>query len=396
MRYNQRPFQHRGFQQNRQRPIRTVSKTMLITAIAQSKLGNTSVQPVSSTTVPTKSFAQLPLDPTLQSNIRFKGYTAMTPIQDQTIPAILDHRDIIGTANTGTGKTAAFLVPLIQKVTLDRVQRVLVIAPTRELAFQIHKELRDLSRGMGIRTAMLIGGASEWRQKQDLQRDPHFVIATPGRLKEFVEMRIIRLSAFRNVVLDEADRMVDIGFINEIKYFISLLPVARQSLFFSATISGKVSEILTTFVKYPIRVTVQSAETTHLIAQDVIHVNGTMTKIDMLHQMLKQKEFEKVLVFGRTKHGVQRLSDELAKRGIRSGAIHGNKRQNQRQYVLDQFIRSEIQILLATDVASRGLDIPNVSHVINYDLPETMEDYTHRIGRTGRANKQGIALTFID
>ena len=337
-----------------------------------------------------------PLDRQLQDNIRAKGYTTPTPIQDQVIPAILLGRDVIGTAKTGTGKTAAFLIPLIQKVTVDRAQRVLVVAPTRELAFQIHKELREFARGLSMRSALLIGGTGEWRQKEDVRRDPHFVIATPGRLKDFIEMRVIRLSGFRNVVLDEADRMVDIGFINDIKYFISLIPKERQSLFFSATISGGAGEILTDFVRNPVKVTVNAHDSKATIMQDVIAVPGNTTKLEMLHEMLKKKEFDKVLVFGRTKHGVQRLSDELEKRGVRAGAIHGNKRQNQRQYVLNQFARSEIQILLATDVASRGLDIPNVSHVINWDLPETMDDYTHRIGRTGRANKQGIALTFID
>jgi len=369
---------------------------MLLAAIAQSKLAQTN-QPVESQ-IPavTHVFTDFPLDRMLLENIRTKGYVTPTPIQDQVIPAILEHRDVIGTANTGTGKTAAFLIPLIQKIILDKAQRILVVAPTRELAFQIHTELRELSRGLSIRSAILIGGMSEWRQEQDVQRDPHVVIATPGRLRDFIESRRIRLSGFRNVVLDEADRMVDIGFINEIKYFIKLLPKERQSLFFSATISGRVGEILADFVNNPVRVSVKTQDSAQTIVQDVIHVTNRASKVDTLHQMLKQKEFDKVLVFGRTKHGVQKLSDELAKRGIRSGAIHGNKRQNQRQYVLNQFARSEIQILLATDVASRGLDIPDVSHVINYDLPETMDDYIHRIGRTGRANKQGVALTFIE
>jgi superfamily II DNA/RNA helicase len=344
----------------------------------------------------TRVFSDFPLNSVLLGNIKAKGYSSLTPVQDQAIPAILAGSDVIGTANTGTGKTAAFLIPLIQKVTEHKEQRVLVIVPTRELAVQIHTELRLLSRGLSVRTAMLIGGAGEWRQKQDLRYDPHFVIATPGRLKDFIQTRVIRLSGFRNVVLDEADRMVDIGFINDIKHFIELLPKERQSLFFSATISGSVGEILADFVHDPVRVSVKTQDSAMTILQDVIRIGPNDTKINTLHALLQKSEFEKVLVFGRTKHGVQRVSDELAKRGIRAGAIHGNKRQNQRQYVLDQFIHSNIQVLLATDVASRGLDIPFVSHVINYDLPETLEDYIHRIGRTGRANRQGIALTFID
>lgn len=399
MRFDRPQYGRRGFTGgNRSRPVKTVPKSVLLAMIAASKTAKLAEQivPETQTKTVTRSFTDFPLDRQLQDNIRAKGYTTPTPIQHQVIPAILSGRDVIGTAQTGTGKTAAFLIPLLQKVTTDRAQRVLVVAPTRELAFQIHKELRDFARGLSIRSALLIGGTGEWRQREDVRRDPHFVIATPGRLKDFIETHDIRLSGFRNVILDEADRMVDIGFINDIKYFISLIPRERQSLFFSATISGGAGEILTDFVRDPVRVSVRSTESKATIVQEAITVPGNTTKLAMLHEMLKQKEFEKVLVFGRTKHGVQRLSDELEKRGVRSGAIHGNKRQNQRQYVLGQFARSEIQILLATDVASRGLDIPNVSHVINYDLPETIEDYTHRIGRTGRAEKPGVALTFID
>lgn len=379
------------------RPMRTVPKSVILATIARSK-DNHAGTIASEPTPVTHQFTDFKLDSLLLDTIKAKGFTTPTPIQDMAIPAILAGRDIIGTANTGTGKTAAFLIPLLQKITGDRNQRVLIVAPTRELAVQIHKELRDFSRGLSIRTAMLIGGANEWRQRADLKLDPHFVVATPGRLKDFVESRYVRLSSFRNVVLDEADRMVDIGFINDIKYFISLLPKERQSLFFSATISGKVSEILTNFVVNPVRVSVKTEDAAMTIHQDVIRVTdrGANAKVETLHDLLIQKEFGKVLIFGRTKWGVQKLSDELVKRGFRSGAIHGNKRQNQRQFVLEQFKRSEIQVLLATDVASRGLDIPDVSHVINYDLPETLDDYIHRIGRTGRANKRGIALTFVD
>lgn len=379
----------------RNRAIKTVPKSVILATIARSQDNHAGTIEIAPTHV-THQFTDFGLDTQLTDTIKAKGFTTPTPIQDMAIPAILSGRDIIGTANTGTGKTAAFLIPLLQKVTNDRAQRVLVVAPTRELAVQIHKELRDFSRGLSIKSAMLIGGANEWRQRADLKLDPHFVIATPGRLKDFIESRYIRLSAFRNVVLDEADRMVDIGFINDIKYFISLLPQERQSLFFSATISGKVGEILTEFVKNPVRVSVKTEDVATTIRQEVIRVANSNAKIEALHDLLIQKEFGKVLIFGRTKWGVQRLSDELVRRGFRSGAIHGNKRQNQRQYVLEQFKRSEIQILLATDVASRGLDIPDVSHVINYDLPETLDDYIHRIGRTGRANKRGIALTFVD
>jgi len=388
MRYNQH--------YNRSRVIKSIPKHVLLAAIAQSKQAARSQQATELPATAAVTFSGFALNPVLLENIRAKGFTSLTAIQNEVIPAVLSGRDVIGVANTGTGKTAAFLIPLVQKITRDRVQRVLVMAPTRELAFQIHNQLRDFARGLSIRSALLIGGANEWRQKKDIQDDPHVVIATPGRLKEFIETKVVRLSGFRNVVLDEADRMVDIGFIKEIQYFISLLPRERQSLFFSATISGKAGELLADFVRNPVRISVKSQETASQITQDFIRVLQNTTKIDTLHELLKRREFSKVLAFGRTKHGVQKVADELAKRGIRTGAIHGNKRQGQRQFVLHQFVHNEIQILLATDVASRGLDIPDVSHVINYDLPETMDDYIHRIGRTGRATKCGVALTFID
>lgn len=346
--------------------------------------------------MPKHTFADFAVSDTLKSNIAAKGYTIPTPIQDQAIGIILSGRDLIGIANTGTGKTAAFLIPLVEKVFRDKAQRVLIVAPTRELAIQISEELRDFARGLGIRWALIIGGASMWRQKQDIRNSAHFVIGTPGRLKDLIQEHVLTLSQFRTVVLDEADRMVDIGFINDINYFISLLPSARLSLFFSATISGKVSEILTTFVRDPVTVSVKKQDTAQGIEQTMVHVSPGKQKIDHLHDLLIQDGFDKVLIFGRTKWGVERLAGELVSRGFKAGAIHGNKRQGQRQRTLEQFKRSEIQILLATDVASRGLDIEDVSHVINYDMPSSYDDYVHRIGRTGRANKPGKALTFVE
>lgn len=342
------------------------------------------------------SFTDFDICNELKLNIKYKKYDTPTPIQDQSIPSILEGKDIIGIANTGTGKTAAFLIPLINKVFKDRSQKVFILAPTRELAVQINDELNDFSQGMGISSALCIGGANIYRQITGIRRNPNFVIGTPGRIKDLIERRTINLSQFNNVVLDEADRMVDIGFINDIKYFITLLPMNRQSLFFSATVSGKVREILASFVKNPVTVSVKQQDTAQNIYQDLIKVTGRGRKVDQLHDLLIKDGFDKILIFGRTKWGVQKLTDELVARGFKAGAIHGNKGQNQRQRILDQFKNNEISILLATDVASRGLDIPDVSHVINYDLPATYDDYVHRIGRTGRADKKGIALTFVD
>lgn len=343
-----------------------------------------------------KTFAEFALDDAIKLNIAAKKYTTPTPIQDQAIPPILEGRDIIGIANTGTGKTAAFLLPLIQKVWKNPNEKVFIVTPTRELAVQIQAELQDYSRGMRMRSALLIGGMSMGRQVFDLRSNPQFVIGTPGRIRDHLKSRTMNLSVFHTVVLDEADRMVDIGFITEIKYFISLLPNDRQSLFFSATISDKITDILRAFVKNPVRVSVRQGETASMITQQIVKVADKSRKIDQLHDLLNQKGFDKVLIFGRTKWGIEKLTKELTVRGFKAGSIHGNKRQSQRQRTLDMFKRSEINILLATDVASRGLDIHEVSHVINYDMPTTLDDYIHRIGRTGRANNTGTALTFVD
>jgi len=357
---------------------------------------NQLVQTTQEEYVPKNGFSDFPLSTLLQENISYKGYTVVTPIQDQAILHILAGRDVIGIANTGTGKTAAFLIPLIDKVYSNKNEKVLIVTPTRELALQISDELHSFSKGLGIKTSLCIGGMSIQRQRNELKQDVNFVIGTPGRIKDLIQSRFLNLSRFNNVVLDEADRMVDIGFISEIKYFISLLPKTRQSLFFSATISPKVKEILRAFVNDPITVSVKKQEIIENIDQNIIHVKDKKNKINKLSELLKQDGFNKILVFGRTKWGVQKLTNELIERGFKAGAIHGNKNQNQRQRVLEKFKKNEIKILLATDVASRGLDIEDVSHVINYDLPATYDDYIHRIGRTGRANKKGIALTFME
>lgn len=233
------------------------------------------------------------------------------------------------------------------------------------------------------------------RQIHELRKNPHMVIATPGRLKDLIQQKAIYLEDYTHIVLDEVDLMVDIGFINDVKYFVSLMPKNKQSLFFSATISPRIQGILQAFVNNPVTVSVKKQETSENVDQDVVMVSNPSQKLDKLHDLLIQDGFTKVLIFGRTKHGIEKLNKELDLRGFKVGAIHGNKRQSQRQRVLQSFKRDEIQILLATDVASRGLDIPNVTHVINYELPETFEDYIHRIGRTGRAGKTGVALTFL-
>lgn len=341
------------------------------------------------------SFTNLAISDILKKNILVKGYTKPTPIQDQVIPQILEGKDVIGIANTGTGKTAAFLIPLLNEVEKNRSKKVLIVAPTRELAVQIKNEFFAFSRGMNIYSSLCIGGVSIYGQKYELRRNPNFVIGTPGRIKDLVNQRGLNLSTFNIVVLDEVDQMLDFGFIGDIRYLISFLSKNRQSLFFSATIDARTKELLAGFVRNPVTVSVKKQDILKNIKHDIVRVSDRSRKIEQLHDLLIKKEFEKVLIFGRTKWGVQRLSDELVQRGFNADVIHGNKSQSQRLRILEKFKVNTIQILLATDVASRGLDIDKVSHVINYDPPESYETYIHRIGRTGRAEKPGTAITFV-
>ncbi len=346
--------------------------------------------------VSTAAFSDYNICDKLKRNIKDHGYERPTPIQEKAIPELLLGKDLIGIANTGTGKTAAFLITLLNKCYLDRNQRVLIVVPTRELAIQIRDEFVIFAKGMDLDASAVVGGANIKRQIYQLRHRPHFVIGTPGRLKDLIKKRELNLLMYQNIVLDEVDRMVDIGFIHDIKYLVSLLPKVRQSLFFSATIDRRSEEILSTFVKNPVTVSVKKTNTNENIDQDIIKINHGRQKIDVLHDLLIQPGFDKVMIFGRTKWGMEKLYKALAQRGFRAAAIHGNKSQNQRQYAIEDFKNNKLQILVATDVASRGLDIDNVTHVINYDAPTSYDDYVHRIGRTGRAGKKGTALTFVE
>ena len=272
---------------------------------------------------------------------------------------------------------------------------MLIIVPTRELALQIVDELRAFSKSLNIYSATCIGGANIRSQIFSLQRNPAFVVGTPGRLKDLINRKCLNLSRFTNVVLDEVDRMLDMGFVNDIKYFISLLPVKRQSLFFSATVPKEADNLIRGFLNNHIKISVKSGDTPDNVEQDIVKVRDKSQKIESLHDLLIKDEFKKVLVFGRTKRGVEHLSNTLRERGFKVGAIHGNKSQTKREKVLSLFKTNQLQTLVATDLAARGLDIPDITHVINYDLPATYDDYIHRIGRTGRANKRGTALTFV-
>jgi superfamily II DNA/RNA helicase len=345
--------------------------------------------------VPANSFSDFPLDVTVRKNVLARSFDKPTAIQDQAILPMLEGRDLVGIANTGTGKTAAFLLPLITKVSKDRSQKVLIVAPTRELAAQIQDEFKLFSLGIGVFSTLCIGGASLNNQARELSRRPNFVIGTPGRIKDLAGRRILNLGQYGNVVLDEVDRMLDMGFIHDVRHIISFLPKSRQSLFFSATLPRETKVVMQSFLTDPVIVSVKTGATPQNVDQDIIRTRGK-NKLEILHELLIKEEFRKVLVFGRTKWGVNKLETSLTRRGFKAAAIHGNKSQGQRSRALKMLKNNEVQVLLATDVASRGIDIEDITHVINYDTPGTYDDYVHRIGRTGRMGKKGVALTFVD
>ncbi len=346
--------------------------------------------------VPEHQFADFLIHEKLKENIITKGYVDPTPIQDKSIPHILRGVDLVGIANTGTGKTAAFLIPLINKVLTNPKENILVVVPTRELAQQIQEELRGFTTNMKLSSTVCVGGSSIGNQIRDLRYRNEFVIGTPGRIKDLIERKVLNLSFFKTVVLDEADRMLDMGFINDMKFMMALMPKERHTLFFSATLSPEIDKLIKDFLKDPVRISVKTGDTSKNVDQDVVRVNRGENKLDVLHSMLLQPDFSKVLIFGRTKHGVEKLTNLLIQRGFKAESIHGDKNQQARQRALKTFKDDKAQVLVATDVAARGLDISGVSHVINFDIPATYEDYVHRIGRTGRAGKKGKALTFVD
>jgi ATP-dependent RNA helicase RhlE len=345
--------------------------------------------------VPEHQFIDFQIDERLKKNIVAKGYSLPTPIQDRAIPHILRGEDVVGLAETGTGKTAAFLVPLIDKILNNLDERVLVMAPTRELAVQIERELAGFAKGLGFRGMVAVGGASISPQIVQLRHNPSFVIGTPGRLKDLMERRALDLSGFGTVVLDEADRMLDMGFIDDMRFILSKMRAERHTLFFSATLSRDIEKLIGDFLKSPARISVKTRDTPKNVDQDVVRIPRGKDKFDVLVELLKTPDFTRVLIFGRTKHGVEKLAKLLSRSHIHAESIHGNKSHNARQRALQDFKAGKVQALVATDVAARGLDIPAVSHVINYDLPSTYEDYIHRIGRTGRADMKGKALTFV-
>ena len=331
----------------------------------------------------------------LTKNLNYKKYVSPTAIQDQAIKPIQTGQDLIGLASTGTGKTAAFLLPLINRVFANRKEKVLIITPTRELATQIGQEFHEFSFAMNIFQATCVGGLPLGKQIQNLRRNPNFVIGTPGRLNELVEKRYLQLESFTTIVLDEVDRMLDMGFIEDITKILGTLPATRQSLFFSATLSPKIRTLIDRFAKDPVTIKVESRDTAGNVDQNVIRCTRD-AKFSELHQLLSKPDFTKVLIFSETKRDVEKLTNDLAAQGYKADSIHGDKKQGQRQRALNFFKAGQTNILVATDVAARGIDVKDITHVINYTVPQTYTDYIHRIGRTGRCGKTGVALTFVE
>ena len=390
--YSDKPRSSAGFkgprpQRSTARPVKKFDPSLFIKKVEE--------KTATEAYKPQHAFTDFAIADQIKANITAKGYINPTPIQDQVIPLILEGKDVIATANTGTGKTAAFLIPLVHKIITKQSNRVLIITPTRELALQIQTELKCFALGTGIKSAICIGGVNIIHQINDLKRNPEFVIGTPGRLKDLENNGDIRFSSFDAIVLDEVDTMLDMGFIHDIKYIIAKIPTKRHSLFFSATIHASLKEVMAKFLKNPTMISVKQRQSAESVNQDVIKVAGR-DKVDLLHDLLIKPEFKKVIIFLRTKWNVDKLARILRERGFHVATIHGNKSQSQRNSALASFKNNIVHILLATDVVARGIDIDDVSHVINYELPQTPEDYIHRIGRTGRADKVGQAITFVD
>lgn len=346
--------------------------------------------------VVTESFADLNLHPSLLANLSNLGITHPTPIQLKTFAAVLGGSDVIGIAATGTGKTAAFLLPIIHRMlSTNTNEQTLLIVPTRELASQIEVEFKKFAARTNFFSVCLAGGMSIGNQIFKLKKSNHFIIGTPGRLVDLVNRGFLNLSKVNNLVLDEVDRMLDMGFTEDLNYLLEQIPEQRQSLFFSATLEKSVERLMNGYLRDPVRITISSNNPSANVDQDVVKLRSPQDKLETLHNLLEDESFTRVLVFGETKMGVENIFEQLTARGHKVDSIHGDKSQFNRQRALDNFKNGRVRVLVATDVAARGIDVQNVSHVINYDEPQNYQDYIHRIGRTGRGNQSGKALTFV-
>ncbi|RMD76903.1 DEAD/DEAH box helicase [Candidatus Dojkabacteria bacterium] len=345
---------------------------------------------------PTLDFQNLDIVDQLKKNLSFKGFFTPTPIQDQVIPLIMQGRDVFGISDTGTGKTAAFLIPLIDKVARSQDQKVLILTPTRELAEQIDHQFFVLSRFMRIFSVVIVGGLSIYGQISKLKKSHNFVIGTPGRLKDLFNRGKLDLQSFQTIVIDEVDKMLEFGFLEDMKFIVSKLSTQRQMLLFSATSNKEVEEVIRRFSENYIKVSVKTGDTTNCVDQDVIWIESETAKMPALINFLDQhKDRGKILIFANTKIKVNKLEKELTDNGFEVSSLHGDKSQYLRKKALDEFRKGIKKVMVATNVAARGLDIHDISFVLNYDAPENFDDYVHRIGRTGRAGRLGKAFTFL-
>jgi ATP-dependent RNA helicase RhlE len=342
------------------------------------------------------------VEPILKA-LKSEGYSNPTPIQEQSIPTLLKGQDLLGCAQTGTGKTASFAIPILQQLYNEqetqkgpRTIKALILAPTRELAIQIGESFTSYGKYLNLKNTVIFGGVSQKSQTDALRAGIDILIATPGRLLDLMQQKYIRLDNIKHFVLDEADRMLDMGLGHDVKRVIAQLPKARQTMLFSATMPPEISKLVDSILVNPAKVAVTPVSSTIDTIKQGIYFVDKKDKKHLLIYLLKNKSLESVLVFSRTKHGANKITQELAKVGIESQAIHGNKSQTARQLALSNFKTKKIRVLVATDIAARGIDVDELSHVINFDLPEVPETYVHRIGRTGRAGAQGVALSFCD
>ncbi len=343
---------------------------------------------------PQARFSELGIAPKLLDNLERLKFVVPTPIQHQCIPQALQGKDIVGIAQTGTGKTLAFGIPMIQILSqMTGNAQGLILLPTRELALQVDQVLQTIGRPLGLRTAVLIGGASGYQQKQMLRRGPHIIVSTPGRLMDHVDQKNLNFTNMKIVVLDEADRMFDIGFMPQIKQILGMISRERQTLMFSATMPQAISDIATRFMKTPLRIEVAPAGTSAKNVEQEIFIVNKDAKMQLLEKVLEDNKGS-VLLFSRTKHGAKRIANGVRAMGHTASEIHSNKSLSQRKMALEGFKTGKHRVLVATDIASRGIDVTGISLVINYDLPDNTEDYVHRIGRTGRAQSFGKAISF--
>lgn len=349
------------------------------------------------------TFKEMNLIEPIQKALRTEGYDEPTPIQIEAIPALLEGKDLLGCAQTGTGKTAAFAIPILQRLYAERQSseenrqiKALIIAPTRELAIQISDSFKAYGRYLGLKTLVINGGVSQHPQTRALRGGVDILVATPGRLLDLINQRFISLKNIKYFVLDEADLMLDMGMLKDVKRIITYIPMVRQTMFFSATMPNEIGELANSILSNPVRIDITPESATVDIIQQSLYFTDKINKTNLLIHILKNNIIDSALVFSRTKHGANKIVKSLENAGFTTEAIHGNKSQNARQLALNNFKERKTRILIATDIAARGLDIEELSHVINYDLPEVAETYVHRIGRTGRAGLGGKAISFCD